>query len=177
VQRNIQHSENPDAVYNWCPITLSPPPISIYHPVFAQFVREISNPGPSPLSSSELDDALTLIINFLDFYSDEPFRLRGIGQTRLFNENGVPLVQPTKFLRDSGKTFEPNGHRKSFVTTLHTAIPSEIIEVKNEIGEGLSDSITQAERDYVCMHSSPEVSSSDITLVLFTAQSLTQCYP
>ena len=52
---------------------------------------------------------------------------------------------------------------------------SEIFELKDEIGEGGLDAIVQAERDYVWLHSSDEVSSY-VTVIFFTAQSLTLCY-
>jgi len=158
-QRAIQRPGNPDAVYNWRPLSLWPPPISIYHPLFAQFAGDVSaDPNSLSFSSSELDEALGIIQTLLDIYPQESLRRQKIGATPLFFKDGKTLLTPTTFMRDETRFFSPDGHRTSHIPALDIVMPCEITEINNEIGEARSDSMTQAECDYVCLHSSDDVS-------------------
>ena len=163
----IQSPEQPDAVHNWRPGTLSPPPISIYHPVFAQFTRELSaDPNSVSFTGSEYDDAMDVMAILLEFYYNENYKRESIGKTCLFWEKGNSLLRVTRFPRGGGGFIELDGHRLSHVPALNLQIPSEIIAVKNEMGDGGADGLAIAERDYVCLHTSDEVSSSDVTVII-----------
>ena len=147
VQKVIQRPGEPNAVHNWRPVALSLPPISIYHPVFFQFARNLSNPNSNPLTPSALGGALNIIQSFLQLYPSEHAKRDAIGRTCLFFKDESSLLTPTEFSRGSVKTFSPDGRLKSR-TPFGIAIPSELIEVKNEIGEGGSDAVALVQRDY-----------------------------
>lgn len=148
-------------------MTLCPPPISIYHPVFAQFTRELSaDPNSVSFTESEYSEGLDLMEKSLEFYDSELERQSIIGKTWLFRENGNTLLRGTNFKRPRGTNIQPDGHRMSFVSALNCTVPSEVIEVKNEMGDGGADVLAQAERDYVCLYASDEVSSSHVTVIV-----------
>ena len=108
--------------------------------MFFQFTRNLSNPNSNPLTPSALGGALNIIQSFLQLYPPEHAKRDAIGRTCLFFEDESSLLTPTEFSRGSGKTFSPDGRRKSR-TPFGIAIPSELIGVKNEIGEGGSDAV------------------------------------
>jgi hypothetical protein len=176
-QRTIQRTDKPDAVHNWRPVTLWPPPISIYHPVFAQFTHDVSaDPNSVSFTSLELDDGFDIVGKFVQFYRIELHKQQNIGQTRLFLEAESSLLKSSQFMRGPGKVFSPNGYRMSHIPALGVRMPSEIIKLKSEIGEGGSDAVAQVECDYVCLHSSDVVSPLTMAVILcylFYSQSLT----
>jgi hypothetical protein len=133
--------------------------------VFVQFKHNLSNPDSNSLTPSALGGALEIIQSFLEFYPSKRTKRDAIGRTCLFFEEQSSLLTPTEFSRGTGKTFSPDGHRKSR-TPFGIAIPSELIELKNEIGEGGSDAAAQVQRDYACLHSSDQVSSSNINMAV-----------
>ena len=137
--------------------------------MFFQFTRNLSNPNLNSLTSSALGGALEIIVSFLQFYPSGREKRDAIGRTCLFFEGKSSLLTPTEFSRGSGKTFSPDGHRKSR-TPFGIAIPSELIELKNEIGEGGSDAVAQVQRDYACLHSSDEASSQILIWLLFPSR-------
>ena len=109
------------------------------------------------------------MVKFLKFYPSEFHKRESIGYTPLFFEAESSLLMPDFFVPGLEQTLPSDSYRRSRISALGVAMPSEIIEVKNEIGEGGLEAIVQAERDYVWLHSSDKVSSSHVTVIFFTA--------
>lgn len=148
--RSIQKPSRVNAVYNCRPLDLYGPPIQIYHPVFASFIRD-SLDTRAELTPDILDTALHLINSSLWFYKDELRRRAALVKLRFWGS-----MSTIEF--DIGKTaICPNG----VLTVEHpkgNKMVVEIVELKNEIGEGGSDPIMQAERSYASIVCSPNVS-------------------
>jgi len=157
--RTIQNPDNLDAVYNNRPSELSGPPIQIYHPAFAAFIRE-SLDTTITLTPEMLDMAKELIDVSLNFYEDELHR-----RTELENLELWGSILSTDYILDKSIVHSDRS------TTVHppdvhrTAI--QIVETKNEIGEGGSDPILQAERSYSSIFCSSEVSLFPFTISTF----------
>ncbi|KAH9947831.1 hypothetical protein B0H21DRAFT_806645 [Amylocystis lapponica] len=65
-------TQNPtrvDAVYNYRPIDLAPPPITLYHPVFAKFLQLMAE--PQIFSDEELNNAQSFITLAVAYYKEE----------------------------------------------------------------------------------------------------------
>ena len=154
--RETQKEDHIDAIYNGRPIELTAPPIEIYHPVFAKFRREISVPiDKASFSPDELEQASDLVTNSLAFYEDEIDRVVKISnQMRALVHDNV--LNQTGIIWDNGRTFTPDG---SIFASCRNREPgvTAFIEVKNGIGEGLSDPIYQAQCDYVLYYSGKDV--------------------
>ena len=147
--RSIQVSTRVDAVYNCRPPALSGPPIQIYHSVFATFIRD-SLDTSKELTPDLLDMALKLINSSLEFYKDELARRSALEVLQCWGD-----IYTTEF-RVGSTSIRPDG-----VLTVKKSIGPrmvfEVVELKNEIGEGGSDPIMQAERSYASIVSSEDV--------------------
>ncbi|KAJ3981361.1 hypothetical protein F5890DRAFT_1477022 [Lentinula detonsa] len=76
-----QVEQRPDAAYNHRPPELAPPPLSIYHPVFARFRREMATSTESlQFSDKELGQALVLMDLSLRYYSSQEERREAVGE-------------------------------------------------------------------------------------------------
>ena len=147
--RNIQNPGHLDAIHNNRPLGLSGPPIQIYHPAFATFIRE-SLDTTTTLTPETLDMARELINVSLEFHEDELRRKTELEKLEFWRSilstdyaSDSTVIDP-----DGSITVRPHGGRR-------TAI--RIVELKNEIGEGKSDPIMQAERRYVSIFCSTGV--------------------
>lgn len=172
----FQQSTRLDAVYNYRPVTLSPLSVSIYEPVFSQFMRDVSlDPKSFEHNHEDLTVALETVSSFMELFRSEELKQRVLsGLSWLMGERGSFLAV-TSFYRDTGPEFRPDGHRMSYIPALGLAVPSEIIEVKNEIGEGGSDAITQAECDYLCFHDTAIVSLIFHSIYYYANTNATLC--
>ena len=153
---NIQSSTQEDAIYNGRPIELLQPPIAIWHPVFAKFRRLMALPTESlEFSHEQLDRARRFIVVSSAFYSD-------VSERHSLLKSYSPFTRQGCF----DETFELDGTVKLDGGTavwlrLSDGQPlkafTSLIEIKNEIGLGNADPLTQAECDYRSIHSSVQV--------------------
>lgn len=151
-----QREEFQDAVYNHRPHFLTGPPVQIYNPAFVTFIREMSRPYEAmEFSGEELEKARKLINISLDFHRDEINLLQAFGDLyprKVYTDIGdITLSGATGIICPAAK-------RQAIV---------RIFEVKNEIGEGGSDPIAQAECDFVTICSSEEVILSLIIVPVY----------
>ncbi|KAJ3795293.1 hypothetical protein GGU11DRAFT_792639 [Lentinula aff. detonsa] len=76
-----QVEQRPDAAYNHRPPELAPPPLSIYHPVFARFRSEMATSTESlQFSDKELGQASVLMDLSLRYYSSQEERREAVGE-------------------------------------------------------------------------------------------------
>ena len=108
-----------------------PPPITIYHPVYAKFIQMMAE--PQEFTHEELDSAQKFVTQAAAYYKSED------EQKTETSEMGSVVNSK---VRDG----------------FHTV--AAITEVKAEIGEGGCDPIAQAECAYVAIYSSDEVCRS-----------------
>jgi hypothetical protein len=147
-----QCRDREDVIYNHRPHFLTGPPIQIYNPAFATFVREMSHPcSKMEFTPKELGDALEFINVSLDFYKDESFRRDKIHSLRVLGDLTSPEV---KF---DSRTIKPDGTVTIYCPASKQEAIVRIVEMKNEIGEGSSDPIAQAECGFVLICSSEKV--------------------
>jgi len=123
------------------------------------FIREMSNPCTTvEFTDAELDNALDFIDTSLSFYKDGSYR-----QTKIHELQALGcLISPEIYL-------EPRVIKLDGTTTV--TCPSSrqeavvrIVEMKNEIEEGGSDPIAQAECGFVLICSSKKVTHFLIAL-------------
>ncbi|EED84629.1 predicted protein [Postia placenta Mad-698-R] len=146
--RAIQVSDRPDAVHNGRPWSLSAPSVAIWHPVFARFMREISE--RAPVDSDELKNAFNFVTAALILYPNKSERIEGLS----------PYMQPLihsdvlscRQVRLDTSTIMPDG--LIYASCIPNLAVKLITEVKNEVGEGGCDPTVQAECCYVSLHAS-----------------------
>ncbi|KIP01592.1 hypothetical protein PHLGIDRAFT_131192 [Phlebiopsis gigantea 11061_1 CR5-6] len=145
--RSTQSWSRPDALYNWRPFELSPPPIQIYSPVFAKFTRAMAAEAPDDSTAAELDGALNVIQTSTAIYADQVDRLVNLAPAF----EGLPMFlgSPVLYFRTK---MEPDG--AVFLSEGSETLVA-IVQLKNEIGAGDCDPLTQAECTYVNMVTSP----------------------
>ena len=150
--RAIQHSSRKDAVYNNRPQHLTGPPIQIYHPAFTTFIREISRPADvGTLSHEELDAAAELISASLDFFAEESDRLTKLNNLKALGD----LISPD--IKLNARTITLDGTTAVYCPSAKQDAIVRIVELKNDVGEGASDPIMQAECGFVLICSSEMV--------------------
>jgi hypothetical protein len=155
---NTQRKEKIDAVYNGRPLELTAPPISIYHPVFAKFRREVAQPiDKTSFTAGELGKTLEFVTRSLAFYQDEDLRISQIDPplrhlVHFFVLHKSEITTTNVNMKPDGSVF---AECKRFPNKDKAA--SDFSEVKNGIGEGASDPIHQAQCDYVNYYSAVEV--------------------
>ena len=147
-----QREERKDVVYNHRPHLLTGPPVQIYNPAFVTFIREMSHP-PTTLefSDKELDNALDFIDASLDLYESKFNRQSKIDDLRVLGR----LISPE--ITIDARVVTPDGTTTITCPASKQEVTVRIVEVKNEIGEGGSDPIVQAECGFVLICSSKEV--------------------
>lgn len=175
-----QRKTRPDAVYNWRPMSLQPPPISVYHPTFAKFTRLMSMQlEDEEFSHDELQSAFEFIISSLEFYTNEETRqmcLKGIQsidrnilqQTRIFLTSGN--LTPDGYSQSPTPVFPP-GSRMAYKAFQH---------LKAEVGTGSCDPMAQAECAFLAVYSSDEVSHvcvfEGLLFIIFCSINLSEPY-
>lgn len=138
----------PDTIYNHRPIELSPPPITIYHPVFAEFIHLMDTPTSSfSFTAEELDAASKFVEVSAAFYPDKSARQYALQKVRPVRPN---FWQTTEVILDPSTTpatvIRPDG----LISAKCKLLPGtprarvSINEVKNGAGEGGSDSGDQS---------------------------------
>jgi hypothetical protein len=139
-------------VYNCRPPDLSGPPIQIYHPAFATFIRE-SLDTTTELTPETLDMARELICASLEFYEDESQRKAALEKLTFWKSilSTDHNLDSSSICADGSTSACSRGSRR---------IPVQIVELKNEIGEGGSDPIVQAERSHAAIFCSTRVGLS-----------------
>ena len=147
-------NDREDAVYNGRPIQLTAPPLSIYHPVFAAFKRQIAEPiDKATFTGTELRNAHQLIVDSVAFYADEKTQISKIqealnvlGSPELFRNTEIPYGQ---------QTFKRDGTMRCICKKFpgRDTGAYEFTEVKNGVGEAHSDPNHQAQCDYVAYYS------------------------
>ena len=154
-----QTERREDAIHNNRPLSLIAPPVQIYNPAFVTFIREMSQPcSTMEFSPKELDKALRFIYASLDFYKDESNRRAEIHRLHTLGDLLSPEIQLGPRVIKPGGRITVRRHTDNQEATVR------IVEMKNEIGEGGSDPITQAECVFVLICSSKEVNLSLIGL-------------
>jgi hypothetical protein len=159
-----------DAVHNYRPLELSPPSITIYHPVFAKFIN-LMQQDISDFSSEELDSAYEFIKISTAFYTNEEERQLALQSLSMIDDEF--WVSETILLTGStGSKISLDGQSHVTCSELPgrpTAYYS-LREIQNASGEGNCDAVDQAEACYVAICSSPKVfwgsdNSSPCTLI------------
>ena len=151
---DTQRIEREDAIHNYRPPNLVGPPIQIFNPAFAMFIREMSKPYDTmEFTAGELSKALDFIDVSLDYYTDESYR-----------RSKVDDLQVLGRLDSLDKLFDPKSTGPAGIVTVMCPTGKReavicLIEMKNEIGLGGSDPIAQAECGYVLICSSNKVTS------------------
>ena len=157
--RNVQYPEREDAVYNYRPFGLAPPPITIYSPVFADFMAAMEEDfSTMSFSHQELEDAHKVVVASTAYYWNKGDRLATIRE-RL----GSLVPQLKLLLEGQSRKYNKMEVKPDGIVALDAPwtdnIVVTIVEAENEIGEGHSDPIARAECVYVAMYTSPEVGS------------------
>ena len=146
----IQDPRNLGATLNDQPTGLWGPPIQIYRPAFARFIRE-SHDTTVQLTSEMLEMARELIVVSLPFYEDALQRKAALEELmcwRSIVSEQYALGTTSIHLDGSTSVRTLSGHK----------IPVQITELRNEIEEGGgSDPILLAERSYVTICRSRKV--------------------
>lgn len=78
--------------------------------------------------------------------------------TALYPREGISVDAPSVL---APGTIRADLLLETYCSVVNLAVPYEFTEIRNEIGEGSSDALAQAERDYATTFSSPQVSSSE----------------
>ena len=152
----VQHRGREDAVYNNRPHYLTGAPVQLYHPVFAKFIREISCPVEAgDLAHEELEEAARFIDVSLDFFRDETLR-----QKYLNDLDGTLGKLASGQIVVDARVIKPDGTTTVFCKSARREAVVRIVELKNEVGEGDSDPIMQAECGFVLICSSEMVAPS-----------------
>ncbi|KAJ3731580.1 hypothetical protein DFJ43DRAFT_998883 [Lentinula guzmanii] len=142
-----QVEERPDAAYNHRPPELAPPPLSIYHPVFARFRREMATPTESlQLTDKELQQASLLMDVSLRHYSSKEQRREALSKVFFLDEqrfwNGTSInVNDTKM--------DPDGVLKLDLGFGSVSLYTILGELKNGGGDGGCDPSDQAQCVYI----------------------------
>ncbi|KAJ3743830.1 hypothetical protein DFH05DRAFT_1620236 [Lentinula detonsa] len=150
-----QVEEHPDAAYNHRPPELAPPPLSIYHPVFARFRREMATPTESlQLTDKELRQASLLMDVSLRHYSSEEQRREALSKVFFLDEqrfwNGMSInINDTKM--------EPDGVLKLDLGFGFASLYTILGELKNGGGDGGCDPSDQAQCVYIKLVSSKQL--------------------
>ena len=139
-------------MYNYRPVELAPPPITIYHPVFAKFIQMMSD--RHAFTHDELDRAQKFITQTLAYCPTEAARLSHSSEMK----NAVHAnILSSMALSFASSKLLPDGAVSSGEAPNGFIALSAICEAKVEIGEGGCDPLAQAECAYVAVYASAEV--------------------
>ncbi|KAJ4500662.1 hypothetical protein C8R41DRAFT_810546 [Lentinula lateritia] len=151
---STQTEQRPDAAYNYRPPELAPPPLAIYHPVFARFRHSMAAPTETlEFTSQELDQASTFIDVSLRHYPDETSRLNAL--QAVITCSGQKFWGERIILVDNGKKIQPDGGLTISIRDL-PVLYSTLGELKNGGGDGGCDTSDQAQCAYMKVVSSPQ---------------------
>ncbi|KZT22158.1 hypothetical protein NEOLEDRAFT_1150158 [Neolentinus lepideus HHB14362 ss-1] len=146
-----QRHERVDAIYNYRPVYLTPPPITIYHPVFTKFLEIMEQ--DIDVTHEELGHAQMFIDQAVRVYKYPSDRINRLSAIKTAVHQQILGITPlgfgdTEFLTD-GIIFsaEASDEFKSVIC---------FTEVRNEMGWGGHDPVAQAECAYVATYSSDE---------------------
>ncbi|KAJ6501824.1 hypothetical protein DFH09DRAFT_850861, partial [Mycena vulgaris] len=145
--KKTQTTANPLAVFNGHPHPLVGPPITIYHPIFADFQRLLNTPlDEFPFQPGDLKMAAHLC-EMVSTYDSEATRAPDIDAT-LTAFFGVGFSRATRW--SNGKEYIPDGSRyvALILISLILSLPVLLYEDKRAPGSGGCDPIVQGEQDY-----------------------------
>ncbi|KAJ3993600.1 hypothetical protein F5050DRAFT_1780547 [Lentinula boryana] len=153
-----QVEERPDAAYNHRPPELAPPPLSIYHPVFARFRREMATSTESlQFSDNELGQASLLMDVSLRYYSSQEDRREAVG--KVFEVDGQ-RVWDGACVSVNDTIMEVDGVlglNLGFGSRLGSGLVYTMLgELKNGSGDGGCDPSDQAQCAYIKLVSSKQ---------------------
>ena len=158
---SAQTPNNPRAIYNGRPTELTGPCLSIYHPIFQEFMQAYNSPiKVDTITSHDYTLANQLVSSSVKYFPKERDRFRVI-RPYLKRYLGEHFVAQGKILSPN-KNWTPDGHANvkcglydegesgyDWMTKL-------ILEINNGFGVGNSDPVEQAQRDYVLVCTSPD---------------------
>ncbi len=144
-----------DAIYNGRPLELMGPLITIYHPVFTNFLKYMQE--HRDFTSDELDLAQDFVTQAAAYYKDENERKAKLSPPMNAGIHRT-VLQTTPISNSTGK-FTPDGAIFARTETRDGFSPLIAAhELELEVGEGGRDPSAQAENVYVAYYSSNEVS-------------------
>ena len=161
-------TQTPDhlgAIYNGRPLELTPPPISIYHPVFSHFTQTFSEtPDRTRLGPYQLLNAYNFCVASVAYYKDRE-------QRRLALQNIV-----TELLGGRRRALQSADHgvNENHLLWVDGSVVSTgckyslcplimlLARVGNEIGDDSSDPSAQLACDYVAICSSRQVTALNL---------------
>ena len=149
----IQLSGRADVVYNFRPLHLSTPPVTIYHPVFARFLHLMED--EQAFTSEELDYAYNFVDAANMIYQSE--YARGAALAEVTARAVHPQMMLQKMLELKSQKLQLDGAVCAGKASNGFDIISVITEMKNEIGDGNRDPLAQAECAYVTIYCSEDV--------------------
>ena len=158
---SAQTPNNPRAVYNGRPTELTGPCLSIYHPIFQEFMQAYNSPiKVDKITSHDYTLANQLVSCSVRYFPNEEDRFRVIG---LYLEPylGKHFVTQGK-ISSPNKNWTPDGHAKVKCRLYNEGekgykwMTKLILEINNGVGVGNSDPVEQAQRDYVLVCTSPD---------------------
>ncbi|KIK52320.1 hypothetical protein GYMLUDRAFT_64339 [Collybiopsis luxurians FD-317 M1] len=161
-----QVKERPDAAYNYRPPELAPPPLSIYHPVFARFRREMATPTEGlDFTDKELERASLIIDVSLRHYSNELQRREALRKVFLFYQKS--FWQGCSIgINDTH--MDPDGALEYFLEFSLPILYTMLGELKNGGGDGGCDPSDQAQCAYIKLISSKQVCFIFLATILRT---------
>jgi hypothetical protein len=163
---NTQKINKKDAILNFRPVWLTSPPVAVHHSVFAKFVQMmVDDETNMAIGSAQLEKALEFVLAAAEYYEDETQRAAAL---RPFLQDALPISHEL-FSFESQK-LTPD-HCRSSGTIHFFPVLSALLELRNEVGEGGSNPLVQAECDYVAVSCSEEV----CVCALNTYSTLTHC--
>jgi hypothetical protein len=145
------------AIYNGRPTNLTGPSLSIYHPIFQEFLQEYNSPiNLNEITPLDYDLANQLISSSVQYFNEEDDRLLAIEpclQEYLGQIRGMKYSTGRNWTLDGYAPVECGLYRQGepgyrWMTKL-------ILEVNNGIGLGGADPVEQAQQDYVLVCTSP----------------------
>lgn len=170
---NMRLSQTPQAlkaVYNGRPPKLTGPPISVYHPVFAEFLQQIQRPlDLSTFTPGDLAAAQRLAEVTAVYHKDEAHFQTAVatGLEQFF----PPGVNKPKRITWGDTHCEPDGYWETELLRLYRPLEpgrsawlKMIEQMKLGIGTGGCDPINQGEKDYLFGLLNPHVCFSPILL-------------
>ena len=151
---------------------LTGPPVQIYHPAFTTCIRGVPRiTAVGKHSHKELDAAAKLISTSFDFFEDESDR-----QTKLNKLNALGGLISLDIKLDT-RTIALGGTTTIFCPSSTQDATIRITDLKNNIEEGRSDPVMQAERKFVLICSSEMVALSVLVTLIHTQLLLLQYKP
>lgn len=155
-----QAVDDPLAIYNGRPQPLTGPPISVFHPVFAEFLSQLTHPNPPPPSAADIRAAYNFCSTAAMYLQDESKRQEALAPhySHFFGPRSEPRPQT---MYRKGKAFTPDGICKVNIKTTGISQPISISaslrETKLHMGAGGCDPVDQGSKAHLLQCSTPEV--------------------